>query len=182
MDGKLNMMTAFTQKKLKITGNMGVAMKLNQVMAAVANSKKLAPSAAETTPTPVASILSSTTTTHKSGKFFEDIEAKIKQEGAALVKKVNAVIGFQVACANERSINYFVDLKNKTGSVGINDGSVKPDCTILIGDEDLLSILNGKLNMMTAFTQKKVKINGNMGVAMKLNQLFSSIAKPQAKL
>lgn len=183
LEGKLNMMTAFTQKKLKITGNMGIAMKLNQVMAAVANTKKQAATPSKPTPTKVtASGLTSTTTTHKSGKFFEDIEAKIKQEGAALVKKVNAVIGFQVACANDKTVRYLVDLKSGSGSVGVDDGNTKPGCTILIGDDDLLNILTGKLNMMTAFSQKKLKITGNMGIAMKLNQLFSSIAKPKSKL
>lgn len=183
LDGKLNMMTAFTQKKLKITGNMGIAMKLNQVMAAVANVKKAAPAAEKaTTTTAATSGLTGTTTTHKSGKFFEDIEAKIKLEGAALVKKVNAVIGFQVACANDKTVRYMVDLKSGAGSVGVDDGSAKPGCTILIGDDDLLNILTGKLNMMTAFSQKKLKITGNMGIAMKLNQLFSSIAKPKSKL
>lgn len=188
-DGKLNMMTAFTQKKVKITGNMGIAMKLNQVFASVAAAKKTSSPkpAASTTSTPVktssnGSSLTSTTTTHKSGKMFEDIDAKIKQDGANMCAKVNAVIGFKVACSDNRTISYIVDLKNKPGSVSVNDGSVKPGCTILINDDDLLSILAGKLVMMTAFTQKKLKITGNMGIAMKLNQLFSSIVKANAKL
>jgi len=33
-----------------------------------------------------------------------------------------------------------------------------------------------------AFTQKKLKITGNMSIAMKLNQIFASIAKPKSKL
>lgn len=177
MDGKLNMMTAFTQKKVKISGNMGIAMKLNQVFASVSATKKTAaPSKNEK------SALTKTTTTHKSGKMFEDIEAKVKTEGPAMCSKINAIIGFQVACDNDKKITYFVDLKNKPGKVGVNDGSVKPGCTIMVSDDDLLSITAGKLNMMTAFTQKKVKITGNMGIAMKLNQLFSSIAKTNSKL
>lgn len=185
-DGKLNMMTAFTQKKIKITGNMGIAMKLNQVFASVKNAKKTV-SDTPAKPTSTSSStnnsgLTATTTTHKSGKMFEDIEAKIKQDGPALCTKVNAVIGFQVACSDNRTISYYVDLKNKPGSVGVNDGSVKPGCTIMINDDDLLSILAGKLVMMTAFTQKKLKITGNMGIAMKLNQLFSSVVKANSKL
>lgn len=177
LEGKLNMMTAFTQKKVKITGNMGIAMKLNQVFASVASAKK--PATVEK-PTAEQSTLTKTTTTHKSGKLFEDIEAKLKQD-PSLVTKVNAVIGFEVAC-DKKTISYVVDLKNKPGSVFINDGNVKPGCTISINDDDLLHILSGKLNMMTAFTKKKLKISGNMGIAMKLNQLFSSIAKTGAKL
>lgn len=173
-EGTLNMMTAFSQKKVKITGNMGIAMKLNQVFSSIASTKKPTPAAKPATAT---SGLTAITTTHKSGKFFEDIDAKIKQDGNAMCAKVNAIIGFQIECADKKFLSYFVDLKNKPGSVGVNNGSVKAGCTISISDDDLLSILAGKLNMMTAFTQKKVKIGGNMGIAMKLNQLFASVAK-----
>ncbi len=147
------MMTAFTQKKVKITGNMGIAMKLNQVFSSVAG-KKASPSPAtgvtqSVSTSPAKSGLSATTTTHKSGKFFEDIDTKIKQEGNAMCGKVNAVIGFQIACEGAKTLSYFLDLKNKPGCVGVNDGSVKPACTVSISDDDLLSILAGKLNMMS---------------------------------
>ena len=42
--------------------------------------------------------------------------------------------------------------------------------------------MNGKLTMMTAFSQKKLKISGQMGVAMKLNQLFAQVSKQASKL
>jgi len=186
LEGKLNMMNAFTTKKLKITGNMSIAMKLNQVFTSVAGNKTSIPvKPIETKPAetkPLASSLASSTTKHKSGKFFEEVEAKLKQDGAGLVSKVNAIIGFQVNCAGNQVITYAIDLKNGSGSVFVNDGAVKPACTIVIDDEDLLNIISGKLNMMTAFTQKKLKITGNMSIAMKLNQVFSSVAKPKSKL
>lgn len=124
-------------------------MKLNQVFTSIAAGKKLqaAPKTASTKPmvNSTASTLAATTTTHKSGKFFEDIEAKLKQEGPAMCTKVNAVIGFQIACEGDKTISYYVDLKNKPGKVGVNDGSVKPACTVFISDENLLNILAGKL-------------------------------------
>ena len=40
---------------------------------------------------------------------------------------------------------------------------------------------NHKLKLK-AFTQKKLKISGNMSIAMKLNQVFASVTKPQSKL
>jgi len=140
-------MSAFTQKKVKITGNMGIAMKLNQVFSSVAGKTPTKnPSSSESSSK---SGLTATTTTHKSGKFFEDIDAKIKQEGNVMCGKVNAIIGFEISCDGAKTLSYYFDLKNKPGCVGVNDGSVKPECTISISDEDLLSILAGKLNMMT---------------------------------
>jgi hypothetical protein len=136
---------------------MSIAMKLNQIFSGLAAqrakttastevNKKSEPAKTETSTT---SGLSATTSKHKSGKFFEEIEGKLKQEGAALVAKIGSVIGFQINCDNDQKISYVVDLKTSPGSVFVNDGSVKPSCTITIADEDLLSIMNGKLNMMS---------------------------------
>ena len=100
-------------------------MKLNQVFASVAAKKPSPPPAAKPVETKVAassSDLSLTTTTHKSGKFFEDIEAKLKQD-PSMVTKVNAIIGFQVACDNDKTMSYIIDLKNSPGSVYVNNGS-----------------------------------------------------------
>lgn len=99
---------------------MGVAMKLNQLFTSVASASKKTPptKAAE----PSGSSLTKSTTTHKSGKFFEDIEAKLKQDGPAMVAKVNAIVGFDVTCSDSRKISYAVDMKTKPGSVFVNDG------------------------------------------------------------
>ncbi len=54
------------------------------------------------------------------------------------------------------------------------------DCTITMAEQDFVDLLlTGKLNGQQAFTQGKLKIAGNMALAMKLNLLQ---AKPQSKL
>jgi sterol carrier protein 2 len=63
-----------------------------------------------------------------------------------------------------------VDVKNGKGSV-TNDTDKKADCTIAMGDENLLALMTGKMNPQTAFFQGKLKITGNMGMAMKLQSL-----------
>lgn len=187
MDGKLNMMSAFTQKKLKLAGNMSLAMKLNQIFSSVLKDRKAGTKPAEI-PTPNAapastgSSLTATTTKHKSGKLFEDIEQRLSTEGPELCKKVNAVIGFKVAGADKQVYSYIVDLQKAPGAVLVDDGKIKAGCTISIGDDDLLNVIAGKLNMIAAFTQKKLKITGNMSIAMKLNTLFAGLAKPTSKL
>ncbi len=46
------------------------------------------------------------------------------------------------------------------------------DCTIRISRENLTKLLTGKLNPMTGVALGKLKISGNMSVAMKLGQLL----------
>lgn len=45
------------------------------------------------------------------------------------------------------------------------------DCTIHISEDNLVKLLTGKLNPMTAFAFGKIKVSGDMSVAMKLSQL-----------
>lgn len=54
----------------------------------------------------------------------------------------------------------------------IPDGVEKPDMTITVGDKDWLSIVEGKLDATNAFMTGKVKVAGDMMLAMKLSSLF----------
>ncbi len=47
------------------------------------------------------------------------------------------------------------------------------DCIVKISMDDFTDLLGGSLNPMTAFFTGKIKLDGDMGVAMKLGSLFS---------
>ncbi|KAG9471693.1 hypothetical protein GDO78_013674 [Eleutherodactylus coqui] len=57
------------------------------------------------------------------------------------------------------------------GHCGNRAADKKADCTITMADADLLALMTGKINPQTAFFQGKLKIAGNMGLAMKLQSL-----------
>ena len=44
------------------------------------------------------------------------------------------------------------------------------DCTVTIGRENLAALLSGALNPMSGFMTGKIKIDGDMAVAMKLSR------------
>ena len=46
------------------------------------------------------------------------------------------------------------------------------DVTLTMEDDDLVALMKGELNGMTAFMTGKLKIEGDMGVAMKLQSIL----------
>ena len=46
------------------------------------------------------------------------------------------------------------------------------DCTIKVSKGDFLALTSGDLNPMSAFMSGKIKLDGDMGVAMKLQSLL----------
>ncbi|AEE50569.1 SCP2 sterol-binding domain-containing protein [Haliscomenobacter hydrossis] len=65
----------------------------------------------------------------------------------------------------------FVDLSGDTPNISNEDKDA--DCTIITSVETLMKLRSGDLNPMMAVMSGKVKIKGDMGVAMKLQSLFS---------
>lgn len=45
------------------------------------------------------------------------------------------------------------------------------DCTISVSEEDMTALMTGDLNPMMAFMGGKIKVDGDMGVAMKLQSI-----------
>ncbi|MCW8842396.1 MAG: SCP2 sterol-binding domain-containing protein [Rhodobacteraceae bacterium] len=63
------------------------------------------------------------------------------------------------------------------GVVVLADGTAEledrdTDCTIRLSQDNLVKLLTGKLNPMTGVMMGKLKVSGDMSVAMKLGQLL----------
>ncbi|XP_076065407.1 sterol carrier protein X-related thiolase [Oratosquilla oratoria] len=118
----------------------------------------------------------------QSASIFDMIEKALAADGEALVKKVKGIFCFQVKGGPGGSeAKWIVDAKNGSGKV-VRDGNTKPDVTITMEDSDLVNLMNGTLNAQKAFFQGKLKIKGNMGLAMKLQEFQSQANKLKAKL
>ncbi len=50
------------------------------------------------------------------------------------------------------------------------EGKTKADVTLTLSDSDLFDLMSGKMNAQKAFFAGKLKIHGNMGMAMKLQE------------
>ncbi|TWT09944.1 SCP2 sterol-binding domain-containing protein [Reyranella sp. CPCC 100927] len=64
----------------------------------------------------------------------------------------------------------FIDGNQSPPVISNNDNAA--DCTIKMSLSDLVDLVGGKLDGMTAFMTGKLKIEGDMGVAMKLQSIL----------
>ncbi|XP_054996030.1 sterol carrier protein 2 [Sorex araneus] len=107
----------------------------------------------------------------KSHLVFKEIEKKLEEEGEQFVKKIGGIFAFKVKDGpGGKEATWVVDVKNGKGSV-LPNSDKKADCTITMADSDLMALMTGKMNPQSAFFQGKLKITGNMGMAMKLQNL-----------
>ena len=99
---------------------------------------------------------------------FAEMQKRIERN-PALAQRMNAVFQFNIA--GESGGAWVVDLKETPGVRAGAHGAA--DVTITMQDGDFVAMTSGNLNPMSAFAQGKIKVQGNVMLASKLQQLFS---------
>ncbi len=97
---------------------------------------------------------------------LEDITQKVKELSESHGGKIGSTIKF-----------VFDD-----GGVILLDDSVTPavvsnedtsaQCTVKMSTENFIKLMNGEMNAMGAYMMGRLKIDGDMGIAMKLANIF----------
>jgi len=100
--------------------------------------------------------------------FEKHIPAKF-QAKPDVVQKINAVYQFNISGPGGGA--WTVDCTAPGGRIAAGP-SPGAKCTVSATDADFLDIVNGKLNAQMAFMSGKLKIQGDMGLAMKLQQIL----------
>jgi putative sterol carrier protein len=93
---------------------------------------------------------------------------------SAVVEGINSKAATAPPLGNTLKIDFgdeqvYVDGTGETNVVSISDEAA--DCVIVISPENFMKLVKGDLNPMMAVMTGKVKIKGDMGVAMKLQSL-----------
>lgn len=91
-----------------------------------------------------------------------------KTANADLQKKINAVFRFDLS--GPQGGTWIVDFK--PGTAGVRQADEPAQCAVSMTDTDFLSMLAGELDPTSAFMSGKIKVKGDMMLAMKLGQFF----------
>ena len=161
--GKLNGQMAFMSGKMKIAGDMGLAMKMQTLIKpAPAAPAAAAPAAAAAAPAaPAASGVG-----QQIKDFFTKLPSLINADAA---KGMNSTIQFNLT--GDGAATYHIVVKD--GAATVAEGpAATPNMTMTVSAQDYLDIQSGKLNGQMAFMSGKMKIAGDMGLAMKMQSLI----------
>jgi putative sterol carrier protein len=101
--------------------------------------------------------------------FERHIPAKL-QAKPDVVAKINAIYQFNISGPGGGT--WSVDCTQAGGKVAAG-AAPAARCTVAATDQHFLDIVNGKLNPQMAFMSGKLKIQGDMGLAMKLQQILT---------
>ena len=99
--------------------------------------------------------------------FEQHIPGRLESK-PELVEKINAIYKFVVEGDNGGT--WLVDLTQAGGKVTEGDGNA--NCTVTVTNQDFVDIVTGKLNGQMAFMTGKLKVAGDMALAMKLGSVL----------
>lgn len=102
-------------------------------------------------------------------EIWGEIEAKLLEKSTPY-EKVNAVFQFELTDAEDGI--YQLELSDGSAAV-YYDANKKADCTLKMKERYFRKFLQGDLNSTAAFMSGKLKVNGNIGLALKLESMLT---------
>lgn len=98
-----------------------------------------------------------------------------------LVNKINAIFEFNIIKNDKICAVWTVNIKCKNGFIRPGPSDEIIDCTIKISDEDLHKMAIGELNHIVAFITGKLKVDGNILIAPRLQYILDKVIEIENK-
>ncbi|XP_078427274.1 hydroxysteroid dehydrogenase-like protein 2 [Cetorhinus maximus] len=101
---------------------------------------------------------------------FKAIEGALN---ADVVKSMGGIYQFELS--GDHPGTWYIDLKNESGSIGYGSFPGKADVLMSMSSEDCVKMFAGKIKPTMAFMSGKLKIKGDMSLAIKLEKLMTQL-------
>lgn len=93
-----------------------------------------------------------------------DVEERLRDTLPKL-SRLGAMVRFDLGNDGQ----WLVDARGNSPTLVEDDGDdADPACTIRLSSDNLVKLMEGRLDPMLGYTLGKIKVSGSMGVAMKL--------------
>jgi len=103
-------------------------------------------------------------------KFMTTIESRIDNDFA---KKINSICTFEIGVPEKPEI-WTLDCTKDSDRLYKGSPETTPVCTIAIRHvSDCIAIIQGEINPTVAFMQGKIKIKGDISMALKMQSILS---------
>ncbi|XP_054253421.1 hydroxysteroid dehydrogenase-like protein 2 isoform X5 [Indicator indicator] len=97
-------------------------------------------------------------------------------QGAISEEFVRATQGvYQFELSGDDGGTWYIDLKTKSGSAGFGKPPVTADVVMSMSSTDFVKMFTGKLKPTMAFMSGKLRIKGNMALAIKLEKMLTKL-------
>jgi putative sterol carrier protein len=105
------------------------------------------------------------------GQIVSNINDRMKAEPARVAKLAGLTATYLFNLSGEGGGSFHVAIAN--GAATIKEGTVNsPNVTVTVSLSDFNQITEGKLNPTAAFMAGKLKVSGDMSLAMKLQSII----------
>lgn len=100
-------------------------------------------------------------------KIFDTMTAKVNDD---VKNEINAVMSFQIS-----GDNWFIDAHSTRPFKITKEETAKPDVTFITDEETFVKMAKGEMKAASAFMSGKLKVKGNLSIAMKAEKIFGKL-------
>ena len=103
-------------------------------------------------------------------EIVEKKVAKRLKENPESAKDIGAKVAIELT--GEDGGRWIIDCTKNPVQIK-EDGNSKAEATIIMSGESLVKLTDGKINAVSAFMFGKIKVDGDLGLAVKLGKILS---------